>query len=184
MPGKKVKSHQRPGWTRERLEAFNEEAGCLEYEVTLERLAGGSTVRQEAERLNLSPGGLLMYFWRDPDLKDAYQDALDVRAEAIHDTQYSSANKLIDKADTLTREEISATDRGLHHLENIKRSDGARHKRDKSAQLSLTPDNLKEFLASLEQAKQAKALEDKTIEAEYVDAGLQDVKSEPAEPTQ
>lgn len=172
---------QRNGATRSALMRWNDLAGCDEYEVTMERLAGGATVEQEAERLGVSPGALIMFIHRDPDLKAVYSEALEARAELVHDFQYAKARGLIDNAANMENSEISAIDKGLNHLENLKRSDGSRHRPNTKTSLSITPDNLKEFLAGLDSAKKAKAIEDATIEAEYIDLTAQDSAGEALE---
>jgi len=165
---------QRYASTRSSLNRWNELAQCNEYEVTLERLAGGATLAQEAERLGLSVGALTMFFHREADMKELYLDALEARSEFVHDYQFLKAKGMVDNAATMEREEINATDKGLSHLEALKRSDGSRHRPNTKASLSISPDNLKEFLAGLDSAKKAKAIEDATIDAEYVDITAQD----------
>jgi len=178
--GKKVRL-QRDGATRSALMRWNAEAGCDEYELTMERLAGGMTVEQEAERLGISQGALMMFIRRDPDLKEVYLEALEARSEWIHDRQFRESIYLLDNAGQMDNAEISARDKGLNHLENLKRSDGSRHRPNTKASLSITPDNLKEFLAGLDSAKKAKAIEDATIDAEYVDVTAQDSAGEALE---
>lgn len=172
---------QRDGATRSALMRWNAQAGCDEYEVTIERLAGGATVEQEAERLGVSAGALMMFIHRDPDLKAIYSEALEARAELVHDFQYAKARGMVDNAASLETSEIAAIDKGLNHLENLKRSDGSRHRPNTKASLSITPDNLKEFLAGLDSAKKAKAIEDATIDAEYIDITAQDSAGEALE---
>jgi hypothetical protein len=165
---------QRYASTRANLMRWNSEAECREYELTLERLAGGSTVEQEADRLGVTHGSLNMFFNRDEELKGLYIDALEARSETIHDMQYAHARNMVLNAKTMERDEIHAIDKGLGHLEALKRSDGSRHRPNTKASLSITPDNLKDFLAGLDSAKKAKAIEDATIDAEYVDLTAQD----------
>ena len=172
---------QRDGATRSALMRWNAEAGCSEYEVTMEQLAGGRTVEQEAERLLISEGALMMFIRRDPDLKAVYLEALEARSEWIHDRQFRESLYLLDNAGKMDNAEISARDKGLNHLENLKRSDGARHRPNTKASLSITPDNLKEMLAAMDSAKKAKAIEDATIDAEYVDVTAQDAAGEALE---
>lgn len=177
--GKKKEKHgqrlQRYGANRDTLMRYNSLADCKEYEVVIERLAGGASLEAEAERLGLTIGSLSMFFSRgDAEIRDAYRDALEARAEAIHDFQYKHARSMVDNAGSLERDHITALDKGLSHLEALKRSDGPRHRPNSKNTISLTPDNLKDFLASMDSERRKKAIEDQTIEAEYVDITPQD----------
>lgn len=149
------------------LTRVNKDLMIPEWEVSLERIAGGSTVEIESERLGISVHSLYTFFKRDADRYNAYQEALETRAETVHDMQYSYAKDMVQRSHEMEKDQILALDKGMAHLDRIKRFDHKRFRPDTSKAAQLTPEGLKDFLAQLDAAQKAKAIEEKTIEADF-----------------
>jgi hypothetical protein len=90
--------------------------GKVEAQLVLDRIAGGSTLQHEAERLGLLPAAMLAFFRDDDERYAAYQRALADQAELNAQEHMLYSKKLLKEAATLESNEVNSIDKGLKHL--------------------------------------------------------------------
>lgn len=148
----------------------NSAAGAPEWHVSLDRIAGGSTLEQEAERLGISLSVLFKFLSDDPERYAAYEEAKQVRAEHLHERRIFHGLHMMDKADTYTKEQVAAKREGSKILDEAMKADN----RDRfGAQVThkhqAVPPDLKEWLTAIEQERRKAALEARTIDGEWAE---------------
>lgn len=96
------------------------------WEYFLARIAAGSTMQQEAERLQSTPASLNSYIYtkKFPERKQAYREAREIAAEVQEESYKDKARELLEEGfinrdgefERWTRDQVAARDKGLYHV--------------------------------------------------------------------
>jgi hypothetical protein len=123
--------------------------GAPEAKYALDRIAGGSSVVKEAERLGVLESSFIAYFRQDEERYEAYLDALACQAELDHQKYRDASLKLIEQAEELTPEVASTIDKGLNRFKDTLGWNNARFRKEKDQSQVNVQVNIAEHLATL-----------------------------------
>jgi hypothetical protein len=129
--------------------------GVPEAKYALDRIAGGSSVVKEAERLGVLESSFIAYFRQDEDRWAAYLDALASQAELDHQKYRDASLKLIEQAEELTPEVASTIDKGLNRFKDTLAWNNARFRKEKDQSQVNVQVNIAEHLDRVRKDREA-----------------------------
>lgn len=153
-----------------KLRRLNPEAGISEIELILARIAGGSTVMREGERVNVPEAAIFHFVQTDENLNARYKEAIAYRAESLNDKRIDHAVHMLDHAKSYTKEEVAAKREGLKTLGEVTQTDNReRFGTQVTHKHQAVPVDLKEHLAKIEQARRQEAITGPVVDAEFTE---------------
>jgi len=129
--------------------------GVPEAKHALDRIAGGSSVVKEAERLGVLESSFIAYFRQTEERYQAYMDALACQAELDHQRYRDASLKLIEQAEELTPEVAATIDKGLNRFKETLGWNNARFRKEKDQSQVNVQVNIAEHLDKVRKARDA-----------------------------
>lgn len=165
-----AKARATRGVVTDKLQRINPIAQEEEWRVSFARIAAGSSVEQEAERLGVEPAGFYSFVQRDEDVLAAFQQALAFRAESDHERRRKHAIHMLESSEDYTKEQVAAKREGLKTLGEIAQVDNReRFGSQVTHKVQAVPPNLKEWLTQIEQTRKREALAGPVVDAEFTE---------------